>query len=380
MDRRDYSTAAIDVWSAAGRHDMAACAFAEVDHARTNGMSISDVGNIDLEERDYDVVTGTYRYYRRQRRSRGAHMNLLDHGEIVLSNRDGVIMGMGITTLLKGVMMTGLGGFLLALLGISNIFLTLLGPMQPYVMPVINETQKWLAWAEKMGVPVHTLEEKLLNRMEKYFSVPKKIYHYGLLTVLGRGAGSFWLSSACFGLAAYGLPSMMDKAMLMGSGAMLLYDSGRKLMQDVTVYNIINHPMEVMQRTQATVRAYEARVMEKAPEPVKQGMRTVEQGIANIPAPQMLQIEKAVATYGGPLLQQMLATVRQLPPLDVGKIAGALEQIHVSDVVNAPEKLRAAGASMAQKPLPELMPDMSMFANLADEFNSYARQSQQVVR
>ena len=195
----------------------------------------------------------------RRRRSKGAHMNLLDHQGIVLNRDDMMMIGLGMGISLQGLFLSSLLGIILSALGMMTGVMTIVKKFMPMADPIIDNVETILQEAYKQGLPIEALEKELGEKLVTHY-LPKRLTKYAVLTMLGGGAGSFWMSAACMAITLVSLPDLLHSGFAMVSSAAFLKHSFEQVADDILSYRFMHHPDVVMERIYEATREYNRRL------------------------------------------------------------------------------------------------------------------------
>lgn len=290
-----------------GIRDQAFTPFAAQE---TFGAGIAHAAPENIADSYYDAESGEYISYKR-RQSRIPLLNLLDHEGIVLNRHAGIVAVIGIASILQALLMGGFMGMFFAGLGGMSTILASLQLTNTPLMSILQETQKWIQFAEQQGIPVERIAAKMRGKMTSHFK-PKRLANYALLTVLGRGAGSFWLGTVCVGLSAFALPDLLGKGASLLSGMMLFKKSFEDSATDIANYKMTHDPKILDQRVAIVVQQLmeiQAKKAEKKKDPWAQEKQAVKEVVQ--------QKGQAIAR------QHAVHAISQLPP----------EQQHLADAL-----------------------------------------------
>lgn len=208
--------------------------------------------------RHYDPRRRAWIRFRR-RRAKGLHLNLLDHEGKVLNRDDLMMIGISAAVSLQGILLAGILGMIMAALGMFSGVSTILRKFLPHVEPIVDNMENILKIAEQQGLPVEMLERKLAREMVGHFG-PTRIFKYAMMTMFGRGAGSFWLSSACMVTAFATFPDVLHSATASFAGISLMKHAFEDVADDILSYRFLHHPEVVAERIYEATREYNRRL------------------------------------------------------------------------------------------------------------------------
>lgn len=205
----------------------------------------------------------------RRRRAKGAQLNLLDHQGFVLNRDDMMMIGLGMGISVQGLFLAGLLGWILSALGMMTGVVTVVKKFMPMADPVIDTVETVLQSAYKQGLPIELLEKELGKQLVAH-TFSKRITKYAILTMLGGGAGSFWLSAACMGVSLVALPDILHSGFAFVSGAAFLKHTFEQVADDILSYRFMHHPEVVMERIYEATREYNRRLEKPRVRPEEQ--------------------------------------------------------------------------------------------------------------
>lgn len=226
--------------------------------ATAPGLSEDSIEQGEAAYRTWDRRRRAWIRYRR-RRAKGAQMNLLDHQGIVLNRDDMMMIGLGMGISIQGLFLAGLLGFIMSALGMMTGITTIVKKFLPMADPVIDTVETVLQAAYKQGLPIEMLEKELGRQLVTH-AFMKRMTKYAMLTMLGGGAGSFWLSAACAGISLFALPDMLHKGFAIISSAAFFKHSFEQVADDILSYRFMHHPDVVMERIYEATREYNRRL------------------------------------------------------------------------------------------------------------------------
>jgi hypothetical protein len=236
---------------ASGIRDQAFTPFAAQE---VFGAGIAHAAPENIADSYYDPETGQYVAYKR-RQSRIPLLNLLDHEGIVLNHRVGIAGIIGIASIIHSLLMGGIMGLMFAGIGGVSTILTSLNLGNSPLMNILQETQKWLQYAQQQGIPVDQIAAKMRGQMVSHLR-PKRLANYALLTVLGRGAGSFWLGTVCTGLSVFAVPDLLTKGTYLLSGLVFFKKSFEDSAVDIFNYKMTHDPAMIEKRIGLVVKEF----------------------------------------------------------------------------------------------------------------------------
>jgi hypothetical protein len=229
------------------------------------GLNEDSIEQGEAAYRTWDRRRRAWIRYRR-RRSKAAHMNLLDHQGIVLNRDDVMMIGLGMGISVQGLFLAGILGIIMSALGMMTGVMTIMKKFMPMADPVIDTVETVLQSAYKQGLPIELLEHELGKQLVTH-AFSKRVTKYAMLTMLGGGAGSFWLSAACMGVSLFALPNMLHSGFALLSSAALFKHAFEQAADDILSYRFMHHPDVVLERIYEATREYNRRLEKPRPEP-----------------------------------------------------------------------------------------------------------------
>jgi hypothetical protein len=221
------------------------------------------VAGLSISHNQFDSLVAE-QYYDPQRRTvivirknakKAIHLNLLDHGGVIAEKSALIMIGIGIASFIQGILLATIGGFILAATGLGSSVIAALKTLRPVIQPIIDNTEQWIEFAQQAGLDMDGLETKLRKEMVSHL-LPTRLAKYAALTMLGGGAGSFWLSATCVGLSVMALPDFIHSISAFISGAGLMKHAFEMVREDIITYRFLHHPEAVGLRIRGILEEY----------------------------------------------------------------------------------------------------------------------------